>query len=146
MASKALATSLLLTLSFLFFTMVNSCAPYCTPPSSPTPKPPTTPTTPYVPNPNSPSPPSSSSQVHCPIDVLKFGVCANVLNLVNFTIGSPPTVPCCSLIMGLVDLEVAACLCTALRANVLGINLNIPISLSIILNNCGMNNSGFQCN
>lgn len=81
----------------------------------------------------------------CPIDALKLGVCANVLNLVNVKLGSPPTLPCCNLIKGLADLEVAACLCTALKANVLGINLNVPISLSVILNNCGRNNAGFQC-
>ncbi|KAJ1428643.1 Hydrophobic seed protein [Sesbania bispinosa] len=81
----------------------------------------------------------------CPIDALKLGVCAKVLNLVNVKLGSPPTLPCCNLIQGLADLEAAACLCTALKANVLGINLNVPISLSVILNNCGKNNSGFQC-
>ncbi|CAF1825506.1 BnaCnng34320D [Brassica napus] len=35
---------------------------------------------------------------------------------------------------GLVDLEAAACLCTALKANVLGIKLNVPVSLSLLLN------------
>ncbi|KAK7246001.1 hypothetical protein RIF29_40858 [Crotalaria pallida] len=93
--------------------------------------------------------PSSSSPYHekgtCPIDALKLGVCAKVLNLVNVKLGSPPTLPCCSLIEGLADLEVAACLCTALKANVLGINLDVPLSLSVILNNCGRKNSGFQC-
>ncbi|WMV20144.1 hypothetical protein MTR67_013529 [Solanum verrucosum] len=34
---------------------------------------------------------------------LKLGVCANVLNLVNIVVGSPPTLPCCSLIQGLVS-------------------------------------------
>ncbi|KAK8662035.1 hypothetical protein V6N13_091623 [Hibiscus sabdariffa] len=48
-----------------------------------------------------------------------------------------PTKPCCSLIEGLADLEAAVCLCTAVRANVLGININLPISLSLLLNNCG---------
>ncbi|WMV20160.1 hypothetical protein MTR67_013545 [Solanum verrucosum] len=84
-------------------------------------------------------------QVRCPRDALKLGVCANILNLVNVVVGSPPTLPCCSLIQGLANLEVAACLCTAIRANILGINLNVPLTLSLILNNCGMNNSGFTC-
>jgi hypothetical protein len=54
--------------------------------------------------------------------------------------------PCCSLIQGLVDLEAAVCLCTALRLTLLGINLNLPINLSLVLNNCGRNApSGFQC-
>ncbi|GMI80410.1 hypothetical protein like AT1G12100 [Hibiscus trionum] len=38
---------------------------------------------------------------------------------------------------GLLDLEAAVCLCTAVRANVLGININLPISLNLFLNNCG---------
>nr|XP_004251936.1 14 kDa proline-rich protein DC2.15-like [Solanum lycopersicum] len=85
-------------------------------------------------------------QGKCPKDALKLGVCANVLNLVNVTVGSPPPLPCCSLIQGLTDLEAAVCLCTAIRANVLGINLNIPLSLSLVLNNCGRNPpTGFTC-
>ncbi|KAB2632501.1 14 kDa proline-rich protein DC2.15-like [Pyrus ussuriensis x Pyrus communis] len=42
-----------------------------------------------------------------------------------------------TLIEGLVDLDAAVCLCTAIKANVMGINLNIPISLSLLLNYCG---------
>ncbi|XVF00192.1 hypothetical protein REPUB_Repub03eG0264000 [Reevesia pubescens] len=69
---------------------------------------------------------------------LNLGVCANLLGgLVNVELGHVPTKPCCSLIQGLADLEAAVCLCTAIRANVLGINLNLPISLSLLLNNCG---------
>ncbi|KAL6642727.1 hypothetical protein ACP70R_020908 [Stipagrostis hirtigluma subsp. patula] len=82
----------------------------------------------------------------CPKDALKLHVCANVLDLVKANVGSPPYQPCCSLLDGLVDLEAAACLCTAIKANVLGINLNIPIDLSVILNNCRRScSSGFQC-
>ncbi|KAL3849090.1 hypothetical protein ACJIZ3_010972 [Penstemon smallii] len=83
----------------------------------------------------------------CSIDTLKLGVCANLLNdLVQLVIGTPPTTPCCSLIGNLVDLEAAVCLCTAIKANVLGINLNVPLSLSLLLNNCGKKvPSGFQC-
>ncbi|XVF00202.1 hypothetical protein REPUB_Repub03eG0265000 [Reevesia pubescens] len=69
---------------------------------------------------------------------LNLGVCLNLLGgLVNVELGNVPTLPCCSLIQGLADLEAAVCLCTAIRANVLGINLNLPISLSLLLNNCG---------
>ena len=71
---------------------------------------------------------------------LNLGVCANLLRgLVDVELGNVPTQPCCSLIQGLVDLEAAVCLCTAIRANVLGIiNLDLPISLSLLLNDCGM--------
>ncbi|KAG2302158.1 hypothetical protein Bca52824_030809 [Brassica carinata] len=53
---------------------------------------------------------------------------------------------CCALIKGLVDLDAAVCLCTALKANLLGINLRLPISLSVVLNQCGKKvPTGFQC-
>nr|GLL21059.1 14 kDa proline-rich protein DC2.15-like [Ipomoea trifida] len=66
--------------------------------------------------------------------------------LVGVVIGAPPTLPCCSLIAGLADLEAAVCLCTAIRANILGINLNVPLSLSLVLNNCGRQvPNGFTC-
>ncbi|KMS97849.1 hypothetical protein BVRB_5g122790 [Beta vulgaris subsp. vulgaris] len=83
----------------------------------------------------------------CPFDTLKLKVCANVLNgLLGLTIGTPPRHSCCSLIQGLADLDAAVCLCTALRANVLGIRLNVPISLSLLLNACGCNYpDGFTC-
>ncbi|KAL0863083.1 hypothetical protein Bca101_042202 [Brassica carinata] len=63
----------------------------------------------------------------CPKDTLEIGLCANVLNIVDIVLGYPPVKPCCSLIDGLVDLEAAACLCAALKVNILGINLNLPI-------------------
>ncbi|KAG4188554.1 hypothetical protein ERO13_A08G171700v2, partial [Gossypium hirsutum] len=98
------------------------------------------------PNPKPKPIPSPSPSGKCPQDTLKLGVCAEVLGLVNVTVGSPPGQPCCSLLQGLADLEAAVCLCTALKANVLGINLNIPVSLSLLLNVCSKKvPSGFQC-
>ncbi|KAM3034210.1 hypothetical protein ACUV84_028076 [Puccinellia chinampoensis] len=82
----------------------------------------------------------------CPQNALKLHVCANVLGLVKAKIGVPPSEPCCSLLGGLVDLDAAVCLCTAIKANVLGIRLNLPIDLSLILNNCGkICPADFQC-
>ncbi|XP_030469324.1 14 kDa proline-rich protein DC2.15-like [Syzygium oleosum] len=127
MASRTLATTaLLLSLNLLFFTMVSST--YCPPP----------------PHKHHPQPPAKAT---CPKDTLKLGVCANVLkSLLHLVVGTPPKTPCCSLVSGLVDLEAAACLCTAIKANVLGINLNVPVSLSLLLNYCGKKvPSGFQC-
>ncbi|XP_028773762.1 putative lipid-binding protein AIR1 [Neltuma alba] len=93
-----------------------------------------------------PSPPSSGNQPSCPMNALKLGVCANVLDLVGFRLGRQSKTHCCSLLGGLADLDAAVCLCTAIRANVLGINLNIPINLNMILNACGRNvPSNFQC-
>ncbi|CAI0413452.1 unnamed protein product [Linum tenue] len=90
---------------------------------------------------------SACNSGKCPIDALKLGVCADVLgNLLKLKVGNPPVQPCCSLINGLVDLEAAVCLCTAIKANILGINLNIPLSLSLLLNVCKQKvPSGFQC-
>ncbi|CAN0862362.1 pEARLI1-like lipid transfer protein 2 [Linum grandiflorum] len=119
------------------------------PTPNPNPKPTPTPTnpnpnpTPTPPNPN----PTPTPNGKCPIDTLKLGVCGDVLsNLLNIRIGSTPVQPCCSLLNGLADLDAAVCLCTAIQANILGINLNLPISLSLLLNACDKNApSGFQC-
>ncbi|KAM4081624.1 hypothetical protein ACJW30_11G106200 [Castanea mollissima] len=138
MASKAIATmAFLLSLNLLFFTMVTSANVACPPPSK------TTKHTPQHSQPNLPT----NKPATCPKDTLKLGVCANLLNdLVHIVVGTPPKTPCCSLIQGLVDLEAAVCLCTAIKANVLGINLNVPVSLSLLLNYCGKNvPKGFQC-
>ncbi|XP_010433288.1 PREDICTED: putative lipid-binding protein AIR1 [Camelina sativa] len=82
----------------------------------------------------------------CPRDSLQLGVCANVLKLVDLTLGNPPVTPCCSLIQGVADLEAAACLCTLVKANVLGINLNLPIDLTVLLNVCSRTApTNFQC-
>ncbi|KAK9668312.1 hypothetical protein RND81_13G050500 [Saponaria officinalis] len=88
------------------------------------------------PNPNYPSP--STGTGHCPKNALKLGVCAKVLNgPVDAVIGTPPTEHCCSVIEGLLDLEVALCFCTAIKANILGLHLDIPIVLNLLLNVCG---------
>ncbi|XP_010455699.1 PREDICTED: lipid transfer protein EARLI 1-like [Camelina sativa] len=134
MASKISASLVIfLTFNILFFTLTTACGGGCSPVPKPKPKPKPT--------------PSHSSTGSCPRDTLKLGVCANVLkDLLKIELGTPPVKPCCSLLNGLVDLEAAACLCTALKANVLGINLNVPISLSLLLNVCGKKvPSGFVC-
>ncbi|KAM3270730.1 14 kDa proline-rich protein DC2.15 [Capsicum chacoense] len=133
-SNKVFSTlALFLTLNLIFFTFVTSCG------TCPKPKPPP------KPKPSCP-PPHVPKKETCPIDTLKLGVCANVLGLVNVVVGSPPVTPCCSLISGLADVEAALCLCTAIKANVLGINLNVPVSLSLLLNVCSKKvPSGFQC-
>ncbi|CAN1748116.1 Lipid transfer protein EARLI 1 [Linum perenne] len=130
MASKTnSALALFLALNLLFFSMVSACGGGC-----PTPKP-------------KPKPKPKPSGGKCPIDVLKLGVCADVLgSLLKLKIGNPPVKPCCSLINGLVDLEAAVCLCAAIKANLLGINLNVPLCLGLLLNVCDKKvPSGFQC-
>ncbi|VVB12087.1 unnamed protein product [Arabis nemorensis] len=131
----ALRNSLALFLLFniLFFTLTSATrSTNCPPP-------------PRKHNKHKPNPPTTTGT--CPLDTIKLGVCVNVLNLLNgVTLGTPPVTPCCSLIKGLVDLEAALCLCTALKASVLGINLNLPINLSLLLNVCSRKAPrGFQC-
>ncbi|KAK4751748.1 hypothetical protein SAY87_020546 [Trapa incisa] len=131
MASNNAALALFLTLNILFFTLTSACGTCPSPTPKPKPKP-------------SPRPSPSGK---CPRDALKLGVCADLLcGLLNLTIGTPPKTPCCSLIEGLADLEAAVCLCTAIKANVLGIHLNVPVSLSLLLNVCSKKvPKGFQC-
>ncbi|CAA7054418.1 unnamed protein product [Microthlaspi erraticum] len=124
--------AIFLALNILFFSLTEAARSGCAPlPHIPKPTP-TTPTTPVIET--------------CPKDALKVGVCVNALNLLNVTLGAPPVKPCCSLIAGLVDLEAAVCLCTALKASILGININLPINLSLLLNVCSRKSPpGFQC-
>ncbi|CAK9311087.1 unnamed protein product [Citrullus colocynthis] len=136
MASKAKASlALLLCLNLLFFSLVSACDNcYVPAPPKPMPCPPTKPSHP-------------SSYGKCPRDTLKIGICAKLLGgLVDLTIGKPPVTPCCTLVEGLADLEAAVCLCTAIKASVLGSKLNIPLHLSLLLNVCKKNvPNGFQC-
>ncbi|KAI7994867.1 hypothetical protein LOK49_LG11G02374 [Camellia lanceoleosa] len=127
MGSKSNNASLALffLLNLLFFAFASAqCAP--PPPPPPTPSP---------------------STGTCPIDVLKLRVCVDLLpGLINVTIGRPPVNPCCSLIGGLVNLEVSFCFALMLKANVGGLPVSIPVALSLLLNNCGKTTPpGFRC-
>jgi Hydrophobic seed protein len=135
MATKSAASlALLLTFNLLFFTFTNACGYGCPTPSGGG-------------SSGGSSGGGGSSSGSCPTDALKFGVCADVLNIIKgVKIGTPPTTKCCSLLKGLVNLEAAVCLCTAIKGNILGINLNLPVDLSLILNYCGKGTpSGFKC-
>ncbi|KAF5203785.1 pEARLI1-like lipid transfer protein [Thalictrum thalictroides] len=166
MGSKSYASAaLFFALNLLFFSLATATCSCSNPPPSPKPKPtpspkPTpTPKTPSTPKPKpTPSPPKSPSTPKpkptppapskgtCPRDTLKLGVCANLLGGVVGVITSPSNTPCCVLIQGLTDLEAALCLCTAIKANILGVNLNVEISLSLVLNTCGKKvPSGYKC-
>ncbi|XP_021867524.1 pEARLI1-like lipid transfer protein 1 [Spinacia oleracea] len=118
------------------------------PPMSPSPLTPGSPSQGGQPGGNPTMAPPPPSKGNCPIDILKLGACANVLSgLLGTVIGSSQNRQCCTLLQGLTDLDAAICLCTAIKANILGINVNVPISLSVLLNQCSKSNtSGFQCN
>uniref|UniRef100_A0A175YLP8 Hydrophobic seed protein domain-containing protein n=1 Tax=Daucus carota subsp. sativus TaxID=79200 RepID=A0A175YLP8_DAUCS len=70
-------------------------------------------------------------------DGLRLGLCADVIGMLEVVSGSPPMMPCCSLLLGLVDLEAALCLCTVMKGNILGANFNVHIKHTMLLNNCG---------
>ncbi|XP_019420846.1 PREDICTED: 14 kDa proline-rich protein DC2.15-like [Lupinus angustifolius] len=133
-------------INLLFFVLANGCYTCTKPKQNPIPIPNPNPNSNPNPNPNTFPFPNQSAK-SCPRDALKLGVCANVLNTpIGALVGSPLNHPCCSILEGLLDLEVAVCLCTAIKANILGININIPISLSLLLNYCDKTPpSEFQC-
>ncbi|KAK8487298.1 hypothetical protein V6N13_093431 [Hibiscus sabdariffa] len=123
------ASTIFVLINMLLFTCVSSHKVVsCPPPPKPT-----------------PSPPSATAK--CPIDTLKFGVCGSWLGLVHEVVGTPPSKECCTLISGLADLEAALCLCTAIKANVLGaIKVKIPVAISLLINACGKKvPQGFMC-
>lgn len=125
-SSKALAsTALLLILNLLFFSLLSANAVPCPPTVKPTPKP-------------SPKPKPKPHHATCPCDTVKLGVCADMLGgLISLNVGKPSRTSCCSLLEGMADLEAAVCLCTDIKDDILGINLNVPVSLSMVLNYCG---------
>ncbi|CAM8901795.1 unnamed protein product [Rhodiola kirilowii] len=101
-----------------------------------------------VPTPTIPSHPTFPTKpAKCPKDTLKFGVCGSWLGLVHEVIGTPPSKECCTLISGLADAEAALCLCTAIKANVLGVvKLKVPVAVSMIVSGCGKKiPKGFKC-
>lgn len=130
-SKQSLPIVLFLSINILFFVLVSGC------------------NTCVQPKPNlNPIPNPTTSTKSCPRDALKLGVCAKMLNgqVVGAVVGNPPDTLCCSVLQGLLDLEAAVCLCTAIKANVLGVNINIPISLSLLINTCGKNlPSDFIC-
>ncbi|KAF8075417.1 hypothetical protein N665_1095s0008 [Sinapis alba] len=82
----------------------------------------------------------------CPRDQLKISTCANILNLINLNLGAPAMRPCCSILLGLIDLDIVLCLCTALKLSILGNTINTPIHLNMALNACGGTlPDGFRC-
>ncbi|KAK7373291.1 hypothetical protein VNO80_06692 [Phaseolus coccineus] len=91
--------------------------------------------------------PPSTAPHKCPMNTLKFGVCGSWLGLVKEVIGSKPSEKCCTVVKGLADLEAALCLCTAIKANVLGsVKLKVPVALTLLINACGKKvPSGFVC-
>ncbi|KDO38754.1 hypothetical protein CISIN_1g040356mg [Citrus sinensis] len=98
--------------------------------------------------PNVRYPPPPKQQKTCPINALKLSACVDVLGgLIQIGLGDSAKEKCCPLLHGLVDLDAAICLCTAIRIKAPNlINLLVPISLQVLVNDCGKYPpAGFQC-
>ncbi|KAF8765464.1 hypothetical protein HU200_008610 [Digitaria exilis] len=83
----------------------------------------------------------STDAAECPLDALQLAACVKTLGLIDLKVGSPPVQPCCALIQGLIDAEAAACLCTVINGSIGGVEVRLPINISLILTNCGWNNT-----
>ncbi|XP_022737189.1 36.4 kDa proline-rich protein-like [Durio zibethinus] len=93
---------------------------------------------------SSPAPPTT--QPTCPVNALKLGLCVDVLGgLVHIGLGNPVENACCPVLGGLLELEAAVCLCTAIRIKLLNLNIFIPLALQALIT-CGKNPPpGFLC-
>ncbi|KAL0912270.1 hypothetical protein M5K25_018232 [Dendrobium thyrsiflorum] len=133
MAPNHLLTALLLSLLTLSSILPSLSCPTCpnpSPPPKPKPKPKPKPCPPLPPS----SPPPSNK---CPIDALKLDACVDVLSgLIHIGLGKSATASCCPVISGLADLDAGLCLCTAIKAKLLNINVFLPIALEVLLD-CG---------
>ncbi|KQK24124.1 cortical cell-delineating protein [Brachypodium distachyon] len=116
---------------------VHGCS-YCPTPTPAVPTPPiVVPPPPYIP-PTPAVPVPSGGGGACPIDTLKLSACASVLSLLKLGLNVPASEQCCPLLSGLADLDAAVCLCTAIKANVLGlVSVNVKVDLTLLLNQCG---------
>ncbi|KAJ8447322.1 hypothetical protein Cgig2_013099 [Carnegiea gigantea] len=116
-------------ISLAWITPSQSISSY--PPSSPKPK----------------CPPIPTPEAKCPRDTLKFGGCTSWLGLVSGVVGAKPSPKCCTLLQGISELEAALCLCTALKANVLGVvHIEMSIAISMMLSGCKKKiPEGFKC-
>ncbi|KAJ4952781.1 hypothetical protein NE237_029613 [Protea cynaroides] len=90
-----------------------------------------------------PPPPISPT---CPINVLKLGLCVDLLGgLVHIGIGNPVENACCPVLQGLLELEAAICLCTTIKLKLLNLNIFLPLALQVLIT-CGKNPPpGFVC-
>lgn len=73
----------------------------------------------------------------CSFDILKLGLCLDVLGgLVHVGLGKPVENVCCPVLQGLLELEATVCLCTAIKLRVLNLDIYIPLALQVLIT-CG---------
>ena len=89
--------------------------------------------------------PQIPSNKGCSMNLPKLAVCSPLLNLPISLLGLQSQ-PCCATLQGLLDVELSLCLCLAIKANILGINVNAPIALNLLLDTCKLQTPiNFQC-
>jgi len=76
-----------------------------------------------------------------PCNPLDVRACLSVLGLVQVTVPPNSSSLCCTALQGL-GAKATFCLCTALRANTLGLNINIPVAINATITTCGLTNPG----
>ncbi|XP_020578278.1 36.4 kDa proline-rich protein-like [Phalaenopsis equestris] len=83
-------------------------------------------------------PGSSSLPAHkntCPLDILKFGTCLDLLRSA-IQIGDPTLNECCPLIKGFTEIEAMTCLFTAIKLKFFNIYMVYPIVVDLLIS-CG---------
>ncbi|CAN1181901.1 pEARLI1-like lipid transfer protein 3 [Linum perenne] len=91
---------------------------------------------------NSAEPVSATSGRKCSINLLGLAACAPLLGAG----GQLASEPCCAALLGLTDLDAAVCLCLALKADLLGINVDVPLAINLVLSTCKRNTPrDFKC-
>jgi len=82
---------------------------------------------------------TNSSTSKCTMDMVRLGVCLNVLNgLVDVKVGRPTREECCSVIDHVLALDVAACVCLNVGVGLLYniVKVDIPLKVNVLLNTC----------
>ncbi|KAL8090897.1 hypothetical protein AgCh_040098 [Apium graveolens] len=76
----------------------------------------------------------------CPKNTVKVKIaCADVFGFSVLPIGAefnPLRTPCCKLVEGLLDIEVAACFCRAIKLDYVSPGTSIPVKLVTLFNYC----------
>ncbi|XP_073002494.1 36.4 kDa proline-rich protein-like [Typha latifolia] len=91
-------------------------------------------------------PPLIPPPATCSLDILKLGLCLDVLGaLVHVGLAKPVEDVCCPVLEGLLELEAALCMCSAIKLKVLNLDIYIPLALQVLVS-CGKDPpAGYLC-
>ena len=82
---------------------------------------------------------ASAQLLQCPLQLVQVAACAplSIINLGPLTTFLQNL--CCGLFGVLTGNQTASCLCVSLKVAVLGLNINLPGAINIVLSACGKN-------